>query len=94
VLNNLSLFLNVLFSIYFLFFFFFFFFLFPNSQKVDARLLGLAKSGKMTDETGWQVLPVELQTIILSFLPPKVQISLQVKNSVSNTCVDIEHLAS
>ena len=59
---------------------------------MDARLLGLAKSGKMTDETGWQVLPVELQTIILSFLPPKVL--ARVKNAVFKYFVNIEHLAS
>jgi len=88
MLNNLSIYFYVLCFFYFIFCFFKF-------SKSGYTSVGAGEeSGKMTDETGWQVLPVELQTIILSFLPPKVQISLQVKNSVSNTCVDIEHLAS
>lgn len=36
------------------------------------KFLVQEEEGKMQDETGWQDLPVELQTIILSFLPVKV----------------------
>jgi len=86
MLNNLSIYFYVLCFFYFIFCFFKF-------SKSGYTSVGAGEeSGKMTDETGWQVLPVELQTIILSFLPPKVL--ARVKNAVFKYFVNIEHLAS